>query len=328
MSRVVRFHQLGGADVLRIEQREVPVPNESEVVLKVEAIGMNRADVMLRTGNYLEAATFPSQLGFEASGTVITIGKNVSRFKQGDKVCVIPGFNLSQFGTYTDHAVIPEQHIVPLPQGTSFQEGAAMWMAHLTAFGGLCLAMNIRRGDWIAITAASSSVGLAAIQIARYLGAKPIALTLTSEKAQALLAEGAEAVIATREEPLVERLLQITGGGIQAAFDAVGGPQLTELVEAMTNGGEIIVHGALSPDPTLYPLKIALKKSLTVRGFVYTEVLNNSETMKSAYDFINKGVASGQLQPKIDSVFSLEGVVEAHLYLESNRQFGKVLIAT
>ncbi len=326
MSRVVKFNQLGNADVLCIEQREIPVPSDSELVLKVEAIGMNRADIMLRTGNYLKTATFPSQLGFEAAGTVIAVGKKVSNFKPGQNVCVIPSFDLSLFGTYADHVVISEQHVVSLPEGASFQEGAALWMAYLTAYGGLCLAMKIKPGDWVAITAATSSVGLAAIQVARFLGAKPIALTLSTEKTNELLETGAEAVIATREESVIERITQVAGGEIQAAFDAVGGPLLAELAQVIQSKGTIVVHGALSPEPTIYPLKLALKKSLLIRGFVYTEALENSEEKTRAYEFIESGVKSGHFHPLIDNTFSLDDVVAAHQYLESNQQFGKVLI--
>ena len=328
MSRVVKFKQLGSSDVLFIEQRPIPSPQLDEVVLEVKAIGMNRADIMLRTGNYLEKATFPSQLGFEAAGTVIQTGSSVTRYKVGDNVCVLPGFNLSQYGTYADHAVLPEHFIIPLPENASFQQGAALWMSYLTAYGGLCVATTIKEGDWVAITAASSSVGLAAIQIVKQLGGKPLALTLTSEKTDALLRAGAEAVIATLEESLVEQIMNITGSGIQVAFDAVGGPQVTSLAEVMTPHGTIIVHGALSSDVTTYPLKLALKKSLTIRGYVYTEVTRSHVKLDNAFQFISQGLMEGMIRPQIDRVFSLENVQDAHRYLESNKQFGKVIIAT
>src|SRR3546814_10246396 len=174
MSRVVRFHSLGGPDVLRLEEREIPEPGAGEVLIKVEAIGLNRADVMFRTGRYLDKATFPSQMGFEASGTVLAAGPGVEGVRGGDAVGVLPGFDLSKYGTYADHAVIPQAHVLPQPQGLTNVQAAGLWMAYLTAYGGLVEAGRLMAGDRVAISAASSSVGLAAIQIARHARARPI----------------------------------------------------------------------------------------------------------------------------------------------------------
>lgn len=326
MSRIVRFHSLGEPDVLQLERREIPQPGPGEILIKVAAIGLNRADVMFRRGQYLEKAVLPSQLGFEATGSVLACGSGVEDFKIDDKVATLPGFDLSRYGVYAEHAIVPAEHAVHQPEGLSTTQAAALWMAYLTAYGGLMEAGGLRADDWVVISAASSSVGLAAIQIALQAGARPIATTLTSAKREALLELGAYAVIATQEESLGERLQQLTGGNVNCVFDAVGGPQVVELAEAMNAGGRIIIHGALSPEATPYPLKLALRKSLTFRGYVYTEVTHNTDALKRAQDFIAQGIAAGTLQPHIDRTFTLDQVVEAHRYLESNQQFGKVVL--
>ncbi|WP_233886348.1 zinc-dependent alcohol dehydrogenase family protein [Paraburkholderia flagellata] len=327
MSRIVRFHQLGGPEVLKIEERPVPEPGPREVLVKVSAIGLNRADVMFRTGQYLAQAILPSQLGFEATGTVVCSGQNATRFTAGDVVNVLPGFDLGRYGTYAEHIVMPEEFLLPQPAGLSNVEGSALWMAYLTAFGGLIEAGRLLADQWVVVSAASSSVGLAAIQVARQVGARPIATTSSSDKREALLEAGAVDVIATREESLKERLLDISGGGVQCAFDAVGGPAVTDLADAMRPGGTLVIHGALSPEGTPFPLKVALKKSLTFRGFVYTEVTQNPITLARAQDFISAGARAGFLRPQIDKVFPLSDVVGAHRYLESNRQFGKIVMS-
>lgn len=327
MSRVVRFHQLGGPEVLAIEERPVPEPGPDEVLIEVSAIGLNRADVMFRTGQYLERAALPSQLGFEAAGTVIRGGANATRFTAGDIVNVMPGFDLGQCGTYADHIVMPETFVLPQPPALSNVEGAALWMAYLTAYGGLIETGRLQKGQWVVISAASSSVGLAAIQIARQVGARPIATTISSDKCDALVAAGAEAVIATREEPLKERLLEISEGGVECIFDAVGGPGVTDLADAMRPKGTLVIHGALSPESTPFPLKVALKKSLTFRGFVYTEVTQEPAALARAQSFINDGALGGFLRPQIDRAFKFDEIVEAHRYLESNRQFGKIVVS-
>ena len=328
MSRVVRFHSLGGPDVLRLEEREIPEPGTGEVLIKVEAIGLNRADVMFRTGRYLEKATFPSQMGFEASGTVLSTGSDVEHVRAGDLVGVLPGFDSSKYGTYADHAVIPQAYVLPQPQGLTSVQAAGLWMAYLTAYGGLLEAGRLMANDWVAISAASSSVGLAAIQIARQAGARPIAITLTGSKCDALMEAGAHAVIATEEESLEQRLHEYTAGVLNCAFDAVGGPQVVTLAEAMAPRGHIVIHGALSPEDTPFPLKLALKKSLTFRGYVYTEVTENPDRLARAQHFIAQGIASGTLRPHIDRTFSLDDVIDAHRYLESGQQFGKVVLTT
>src|SRR5690606_6008341 len=173
---------------------------------------LNRADVMLRRGQYLEKATFPSQLGFEAVGRVLACGEGVSRFQEGAAVATLPGFDLSRYGVYADHILIPESHVLQQVDGLSSVEAAALWMACLTAYGGLIEAGRLRAGDWALVSAATSSVGLAAIQIAKRAGAKVIATSLASATHEALLAAGADAVIATQEEPLGERLKELAQG--------------------------------------------------------------------------------------------------------------------
>jgi NADPH:quinone reductase-like Zn-dependent oxidoreductase len=244
MARVVKLYELGGPEVLRMEERSVPIPADHEVLINVIAIGLNRADMMFRTGQYLEQAHFPSMLGFEAVGKVAALGASVRGLAIGDMVGVMPGFELGKYGTYAEHALIPATHVLPQPVGLSSVEAAGLWMAYLTAYGGMIEAGSVRCGDWVVITAASSSVGLAAIQIARQVGAHPIAVTLTGNKRDALLAATAEAVISTSDEPLQERLVALVPEGIQLVFDAVGGPQLSELAGAMATRGRLVVHGA------------------------------------------------------------------------------------
>src|SRR5690606_6244297 len=153
--------------------------------------------VMFRTGRYLEKARFPSQLGFEASGTVLATGPGVESIREGYAVCVLPGFDMSAYGTYGDHAIIPHTHMLPKPKALTQTEAAGFWMPYLTAYGGLVEAGRLSADDYVLISAASSSVGLAAIQIARQIGAPPIATTLNSIKRDELIKAGAHAVIAT-----------------------------------------------------------------------------------------------------------------------------------
>ncbi len=186
----------------------------------------------------------------------------------------------------------------------------------------------MKKRDTVLIPAASSSVGLAAIQITNLVGAKPIALTRTSAKRQALLDAGATHVIATEEQDLVGEVMGLTRKkGARLVFDPVAGPTLAKLVAATKERGIIFQYGALSSEPTPLPLMEVLGKSLTVRGYLLFEITGNPIRLQKAKQFITEGLASGKLKPIIARTFSgLDSIVEAHRYLESNEQIGKIVV--
>src|SRR6516165_4964243 len=209
MARIVRFHKTGGPEVLQIENVEVPPPGKGEVQISVKALGLNRAESMFRRGQYLEDPKLPARLGYEAAGTVAAVGPDVKGFKIGDAVSTIPAFSLNQYGLYGDLANAPAYAVAHHPASLSFVEAAAAWMQYLTAYGALIDIGKLAKGHTLLIHAASSSVGLAAIQIANKVGAVPIALSRGQSKRKALLDAGAAQVIAAEEQDLVKEVLQI-----------------------------------------------------------------------------------------------------------------------
>src|SRR5215471_2668725 len=225
MPRVVRFHQTGGPEVLKIETIDVPPPAAGEVRIAVKALGLNRAESMFRCGHYLETPAFPARLGYEAAGTVEAVGPGVAGFKPGDAVSTIPAFSQNQYGVYGDVAIVPAAAVAKHPPSLSWTGAAAIWMQYLTAYGALIDIAKLSQGDTLLIPAASSSVGLAAIQIARLVGATPIALTRKDDKRGALVELGAAHVIATEKQDLVAEVQRLTHAkGARVVFDPVGGP--------------------------------------------------------------------------------------------------------
>ena len=208
MSQVVRIHEYGSADVLRIDDIDVPAPAADEVQIRVKAIGLNRAEVMFRNGAYLQEAQFPSRLGYEAAGMVEAVGSAVSGFTAGDAVSVVPPLDIARWGTRRA-GQRPARLVVKHPQALGFETAAAVWIS--TSPPGAVGAGAAGRRDSVIITAASSSVGLAAIQIANAVGATPIAVTRGPGKRQALL-DAAAHVIATQEQDLAAEVARITGG--------------------------------------------------------------------------------------------------------------------
>jgi NADPH:quinone reductase-like Zn-dependent oxidoreductase len=327
MARVVRFHRHGGPEVLRIETVDVASPARSEVQIRVKALGLNRAEALLRRGTYIETATFPSGLGLEAAGIVEAVGADVAGFAPGDAVSIVPPLSMVRWPAYADLATFPAQLVVKHPPELGFEAAAAVWMQYLTAYGALVDIAGLTRDDVVAITAASSSVGLAAIQIANRIGAVPIALTRTSAKRRALRDAGAPHVIASAEEDIHARLEDIAGAsGVRVVLDAVGGPAFEPLTAAMSTGGILIEYGGLSPEPTPFPLFNVLTKSLVLRGYLVHEITRDPTRLAKAKAFILDGLADGTLQPIIARTFRFEDIVEAHRFLESNEQFGKIVV--
>ena len=327
MTRIVRFHETGGPEVLRIEEVEAAAPGRAEVRLRVHALGLNRAEVMFRTGQYLDQPNFPARIGYEAAGTVEAVGEGVSHVKPGDKVSVIPGFSMNEYGLYGETAIAPAALVVKHPESLSFEEAASVWMQYMTAYGALVEVARLGRGDAVVIPAASSSVGLAAIQIANEIGAVSIAATRTSRKRDALREQGAKHVVATQEQDLVEEVMRITGGkGARLAFDPVGGETVNALAQAAAQGGMIIIYGALSQQPTPFPAMQALHKSLGMRGYTLFEVVSDEARRERGVKFVVDGLARGVLKPVIARTFPFEQIVEAHRYMESNEQIGKIVV--
>jgi NADPH:quinone reductase len=327
MPKIVRFHETGDAGVLRVEDLPLRKPGEGEVRLKVEAIGLNRAEVMFRRGQYLENPELPSRIGYEAAGIVDALGPGVSGVRIGERVSTIPSFPMSRYGVYGESAIVPACAVARYPDSLSATEGAAIWMQYLTAFGALIEFGRLEKDVSVVITAASSSVGLAAIQITRAAGASAIAVTRGAGKKQFLIDAGAAHVIVTDEEELVESVMTITSGkGANIAFDPVAGSVLGKLAEAVAPGAMIFEYGALSPEPTPFPLFPVLAKGLTVRGYTLFEIVKAPELLARGKQFIYQGLESGALKPVIDHTFPLEDIVEAHRYMESNQQKGKIVV--
>jgi NADPH:quinone reductase-like Zn-dependent oxidoreductase len=328
MAKIVRFHTLGGADVLQLDELPLAEPGEGEVRLKVEAIGLNRAELAFREGKYLEVPTkLPSTLGYEAAGVIDAIGSGVSGFEIGDRVSTIPAFSMTQYGVYGESTVVPAYAVARYPEKLSASEGAAIWMQYITAYGALVEYGQVKSQDFVLITAASSSVGYAAIQITKAAGAIAIATTRGSAKKQILLDNGADHVIVTDEEDLATRVMEITSGhGADLIFDPVAGSFLETLANAAARGATIFEYGSLSSAATPFPLFAALQKGLKVQGYTLFEVTNNPAKLENGKQYIYKNLDSGALKPILDRTFSLENIVEAHRYMESNQQNGKIIV--
>src|SRR5499426_4583467 len=200
MPRIVQFHRLGGPEVLEIKDVPSSEPSSGEVMLRVQAIGLNRAESMFMHGYYLEPPRFPARLGYEASGIVTAIGPDIDSRWLYKNVSTIPAFSQNRYGVLGTEVIVPIHAVAEYPSHLTAIEATSIWMQYLTAYGALVELGHVKPGECILITAASSSAGLAAIQIVKAEGAMAIATTRTGAKRDALLALGADHVIVTEEE--------------------------------------------------------------------------------------------------------------------------------
>lgn len=327
MAKVVRFHETGGPEVLKFEDVPLQEPGKGEVRLRVQAIGLNRAESMFYHGRYVYAPNLPAGIGYEAAGKVEAVGPDVDKGWIGKQVSVVPAFSLNEYSMVGETAVAPVAAIAEYPANLSAEEGAAIWMQYLTAYGALVPIAKVTKGDFVVITAASSSVGLAAIEIVKAEGATSIAATRKSIKKEELTKLGADYVIATDEEDYVARVAEITQGkGARVTFDPVGGPFIEKLAKAAQPEGIILAYGALSGQPTPFPLLTALPHGLSVRGYTLLEFTRVPEKLALAKKYIYDRLADGRFRPRIAKTFPFAQTVDAYRYLESNAQVGKVVV--
>ncbi|MEV6417383.1 zinc-dependent alcohol dehydrogenase family protein [Kribbella sp. NPDC051718] len=328
MTMTVRFHETGGADVLRLHDLDPGEPGTGEVLLRIDAIGLNRADILFRSGNYIESVKqFPAGLGSEAAGVIEALGPGVTGFTVGQPVSVIPNFSQNDYPLYAERALAPVTALIPRPDSDDAVSGAAVWMPYLTAYGAMVEIAHVRPGDVVVINAASSSVGLAAIHTANRLGATPIAITRTTPKRQRLLDEGAAEVIVSTEDDVANRILNLTNHrGAEYIFDAVAGPGVTDLARAVAPDGTLFLWGAASGHPTPYPGFDLGMPALNLRTYTVHEITRNPERLRRATAFVTSGLRTGAFKPTVDRLFTLDNIIEAHEHLESNTHIGKLVV--
>lgn len=325
MSRTVFFDTTGGPDVLQLADEPLTEPAHHEVRVRLQAAGLNRLDAMMRSGAYPRPFRLPhARLGCEGTGIVDAIGAEVDTVSVGDPVIITAVPDMDLRGTYAEHTLVPAERVIARPAGLDPVAAAALWVAYSTAYGALVEKAGMRPGDTVLITAASSSVGLAAIQIANQLGAVPLAVTRHTEKKAALLAAGAAQVIVSDDESVPDAARNHTGGvGADIIIDSVMGPGLAELATAARPGGTLLTVGWLDPRPASMPQNAPL----TIYRYMSFEHVLDPAVVRRIAAFLSAGLRTGALRPTVAQVFPLDEVIAAHETLERGEHLGKFVLA-
>ena len=322
--KAIRIHNFGPTEeVLQYEDVPVPEPKAGEVLIKVEAASLNRADLGLRKGAYrISPDQLPVIPGREFAGTVEKLGGDVSGFRVGQRVVGYPSL-----GGYAEYAIAKTPDVRPIPEGVTAAQAAALPTAFLTAWFGLKTDGDIKSGEWLLVQGGSSGVGTAAIQIGKHLGAKVIATTGSEDKARRLRALGAEITIVVPENDFLSEAMRATANrGVDVVLEMIGGEVYQKSLQALAPGGRLVsIGGAFGPIPDAPP---SLTEGRTATRFSITNYLKAKPEDFKQLDEILKLVAEKKFQVPIDQSFPLAETRAAQRYLEGREHFGKVLLTT
>lgn len=319
--KAIRVHAPGGPEVLRLEEISSPVPSPGQVVVKLEAVGLNFIDVYQRTGLYRVPPPFTP--GHEAAGRVTAVGPGVATPQVGDQVAYT-----GVLGAYAEYAAVPADRVVPLPTGVSAKQGAAAMLQGMTAHYLTAMTYPLEAGETCVVHAAAGGVGLLLCQMAKRRGARVIGTTSTPEKAALARAAGADEVILYAEQDFEAEVKRLTGGGgVQVVYDSVGRTTFEKGLNCLARRGMMVLYGQSSgPVGPVDPQVLNQKGSLFLtRPTLAHYIADRTELLMRAGEVL-AWVASGALELRIAHEFPLAQAGEAHRQLEGRKTTGKVLL--
>ena len=332
MPLTARFDALGGPENIKLVDQPVPHPKAGEVQVRMRAAGLNRAELLFVAGHYLVEPQLPNApLGAEGAGEILAVGDGVQSFTEGDRVCVLPMMDWTQYGVLAEVVNVPVEVLEPIPDSVSFEDAAAFWMAFATGYGMIVQAGGLpvdADGKTVVVTGASSSVGTSAFQLLEHMGAVSVATTRSSTKVEQLREAGADHVVVTDEEDLAARLTEITDGrGVDLVCDSIVGDIVAPAAEALAPESNLVLMGFQSGEVPGLPFYPMLTKGIAIKGFhLVWHLLDRPERRKAAVDYLMPLWANGSLKPVIDRVFELQDVSAAYDYMSENTHLGKIVV--
>ena len=313
----------GPVDNLAIEEWEDPVPGDDQVAFDVRAAGLNFADILVIAGKYQVRPPLPFVPGNEASGVVTAVGRNVTRFRPGDRV-----IGALRGGAFAEKTVVDEHLAIPLPQKMSFEEGAAYSVAYGTSYHALRQGAKLQAGETVLVLGAAGGVGYAAVDIASALGATVIAAASSDEKLAFAKQAGAGELINYASGSLKDAVKSLTGGhGVDVVYDPVGGDLAEQAMRATAWHGRYLVVGFASGDIPRLPLNLALLKEASIVGVWYGPwAERHNDELWQNVDELSAMVDAGEIKPRFSEAFSLDDFRDAFRVITERRVLGKVVL--
>lgn len=325
--KAVYIKEFGGAENLELrEVKNPPKPEKNQVLVKIKASGINRADILQRKGLYAAPKGFPERiLGLEFAGEVAEIGENVSDLEIGDRV-----FGITAGGGNAEMILTESSHLAKIPENLSFTEAATFPEVFITANDAIFTQGELKSGETLLIHAVGSGVGLAALQLAKAKGATVFGTSRTAEKLEECKKFGLDVGIATDENKEFSKIIKekTDGKGVDVILDLVGASYFEANLESLALKGRLILVGLVGGRTAEFNLGMALSKRLKIIGTVLRARSSEEKTeaTKSFIENVLPLIESGEIKPNLDKVFKAEDAGKAHEYLESNESFGKVVL--
>jgi NADPH:quinone reductase len=321
--KAVLCNEFGPIESLVFEEIESPQPAEKQVLIKVEACGVNFPDTLMIQGKYQFKPSFPFSPGGEVAGTIIAVGEKVKHLKIGDKV-----FSLTGHGGFAQEVIGEANKTFPMPEGMDFITAASTMYTYGTSYHALKDRAKLKEGETLLILGAAGGVGLAAVQLAKLMGAKVIAAASTTEKLNVCKQLGADEIINYEKEDIKEKIKELTlGKGVDVVYDAVGDRYAEPAIRSLAWKGRYLVVGFAAGEIPKIPLNLALLKGASIVG-VFWGLFAQNEPMNSLQNFMEilNFIKQGQIKQHIHQVYPLNEAKNALLDLANRKVIGKCVV--
>ncbi len=319
--KVIEIVEPGGPSVLKSSVRSIPKPKRNEVLIKISYAGINRPDVLQRSGSYLPPPGASDLPGLEASGIIFAIGKNVTNWEVGDEVCaLLPG------GGYAEYAVTQASHCLPVPTGMSLKQAAALPETLFTVWSNVFQRGGLKPNEKFLVHGGSSGIGTMAIQLANLFGSEVYATAGSDAKCSACEELGAIRAINYNKEDFLEVIKSI--GGVHLILDMVGGAYIEKNIKALVDDGRLVQIAFLKGAKVELNFAQIMTRRLTVTGSTLRPQsdLSKSQIASELLEKIWPLLSTGRINPVINSIFDLNDVSSAHLLMESSKHIGKIVL--
>lgn len=321
--RVVEVRQAGGPEMLQLAEWPVPAPGDDDVLIRVAAAGLNRADVLQRRGAYPSPPGAPANPGLEASGTVVAVGSRVTEFKPGDAVCA-----LLQGGGYSEYVAVHAAQVLPVPGSLSLIEAASLPETYFTVWSNLYEFGGLQRGETLLVHGGSSGIGISAIQLARALGSKVFTTVGNDEKARFCEALGAARAINYKSEDFVAVIAELTTGGVNVVLDMVGGSYVARNLQVLAVEGRLVMIATQGGVKGEIDVLRIMQRRLKVTGSTLRtrDAAFKGRMKQKLLEHVWPLLVDGTIKPIVDKVFPMEEAAAAHAYMESSAHKGKIVL--
>jgi putative PIG3 family NAD(P)H quinone oxidoreductase len=320
----IATHQPGGPEVLHVIDRPVPFPHDNEVLIKVEAAGVNRPDILQRRGFYAPPNDASPVLGLEVAGEIVALGPHTAKWAVGDKVCA-----LVHGGGYAGYVAAHQDHCLPIPNGWTIAEAAALPETLFTVWANLINLATLKANEWVLIHGGTSGVGMMAIQVAKNWGAKVITTSSSDEKCRACLKIGADFALRYNQDDFEQQCLRLTDNkGVNVVLDIVGGDNVEKNLQVMAHKGRHISVGLMGGATASISLFTIMQKRLILTGSVLRSrsVEEKSQIAQQIHQQLWPLIERGAIKPVLDQIFPFTQVINAHQRMESGQHIGKIVL--